>query len=284
MKYEDNPKSIKYHVKKYLLNNKDFLANKKVVDCPAGNGVTSRILKEIGAEPIPFDLFPEYFEIEGLKCERANVMDRLPLENHHADAVICQEGIEHFSDQIKPLQEFNRVLKKEGTLLITTPNYSNLRSRLSYMLAESERFLSMMPPNEMDSIWMSKQDVSKEVYYGHIFLIGFQKLRVLGKLSGFKIRKVHFTRAKSTSILLLPLFYPFIVLFNVLAFRKSLKKTPPELREEKRKIYKEQLSLNLSIKNLIASHIVIEFEKEMDYDKVGESLMSRDQDFSQNAT
>ena len=65
MKYEDNPKSIKFHVKKYLLTNADFYKNKNVIDFPAGNGITTRILSEIGAHPVPLDLFPEYFEIEG---------------------------------------------------------------------------------------------------------------------------------------------------------------------------------------------------------------------------
>ncbi|HSH66162.1 MAG TPA: class I SAM-dependent methyltransferase, partial [Bacteroidia bacterium] len=162
MKYEDNPRSIKFHVKKYLLTNRRFFEGKKVVDFPAGNGVTSRILKDIGAVPIPLDLFPEYFEVEGLSCERANIREGLPLEGSSVDALICQEGIEHFSDQFGAMKEFSRVLKINGTLLITTTNYSNIRARLSYFLSESERFNSTMPPNELDSIWMSKQEITNE--------------------------------------------------------------------------------------------------------------------------
>jgi len=206
MQYEDNPSSIKYYVKRYLLNNKAVFKGKQVIDFPAGNGITSRILKEIGAHPVPMDLFPEYFEIEGLTCIRANIRHKLPVENHFADALICQEGIEHFSDQFEAFREMNRVLKTHGTLLITTPNYSNLRSKLSYLTTECERFNSIMPPNELDSIWMTKQDVTDELYFGHIFLIGVQKLRVLAKLAGFSIKKIHFTRVKTTSLLLLPFF------------------------------------------------------------------------------
>lgn len=211
MKYEDNPSSIKYYVKKYLIANKDFYKDKKVIDFPAGEGITSRILKETGATPIPLDLFPEFFKTEGLKCERANIRDGLPVGNESADVLICQEGIEHFSDQYESLREFNRVLKPDGLLLITTPNYSNLRARMSYLLSESERFNSIMPPNELDSIWMSQQDITDEIYFGHIFLIGIQKLRVLAKLSGFKIKRYHPTRIKSTSFCFflssIPLFF-----------------------------------------------------------------------------
>src|ERR1035437_3306141 len=202
--YENNPKSIKYHIKKYLIKNHVRIENKTVVDLPAGNGVTSKIIKDLGGIPIAFDLFPEYFKVEGIKCERANVLDKIPLENNVVDFVLCQEGIEHFSDQYKAFKEFNRILKTNGLLIITTPNYSNLRARLSYFLSESERFNSILPPNEIDSVWMSNKAVSNEIYFGHVFLIGIQKLRVLAKLSGFKIKHVQFTRLKTTSLFILP--------------------------------------------------------------------------------
>ncbi|HOB27769.1 MAG TPA: hypothetical protein PKJ07_06475 [Bacteroidales bacterium] len=91
MEYENNPKSIKYHVKKYLISNKDYYKGKEVLDFPAGNGITSRILKEIGANPIPMDLFPEYFEIQGIACQRVNIKDGLPLNDKSVDAIICQK-------------------------------------------------------------------------------------------------------------------------------------------------------------------------------------------------
>lgn len=214
MDHENNPRSIKYYVKRYLYQKTAIFKDKKVINFPAGNGITTRILKEIGSQPLAFDLFPEHFSIDGLECKRANINEGLPIGDREADALICQEGIEHFSDQIGSLKEFNRVLKPGGLLLITTPNYSNLQSKLSYLLTESERFNSIMAPNELDSIWMSEQSITDEIYFGHIFLIGIQKLRVLAKLSGFRINKCYFTRAKRTSLLLVPLFFPFIVISN----------------------------------------------------------------------
>lgn len=279
MKYEDNPKSIKYYVKKYLLSNKDFYKGKKVIDFPAGNGITSNILREAGAQPIPMDLFPEYFVIEGLKCERANIRKGLPCENNYADALICQEGIEHFSDQFEAMKEFNRVLKKNGLLLITTPNYSSLRAKMSYLLSESERFNSIMPPNELDSIWMSKQEITDEVYFGHIFLIGIQKLRVLARLSGFSIKKFHFTQIKSTSLLLLPIFYPFILISNSITFLKNMKKNKDYDNETKKKVYGEIFRLSINPKILVGGHLMIEFIKDKEYSEVGAGLRSKHRQF-----
>ena len=65
MIYEENPRSIKYHVKKYLIKNKSRFSKKTIIDFPAGNGVTTKNLLSIGSKPLPFDLFPKYFNVEG---------------------------------------------------------------------------------------------------------------------------------------------------------------------------------------------------------------------------
>ena len=279
MNHEDNPKSIKFYVKRFLIENKDRFAGKKVVDFPAGNGISSRILEEIGATPIPFDLFPEYFTIEGLTCARANISIGIPLADNTADGIICQEGIEHFADQFGAFKEFSRITKKGGTLLITTPNYSNLRAKLSYLLSESERFNSIMPPNELDSIWMSKHEVTDEIYFGHIFLIGIQKLRVFGRLSGFKIKKVHFTRAKSTSVILLPFLYPFIYLSNWFTYRKNIKRNKNYPEKMVKEVYHEIFKLSTNVKILIGGDLMVEFEKEKELKEVNKSLKSQHKEF-----
>ncbi|GAB4130407.1 MAG: hypothetical protein OHK0045_07440 [Raineya sp.] len=279
MKAEDNPKSIKYHVKKYLQANQARLKEKVVIDLPAGNGITSKQLLDLGAVPYPFDLFPEYFQFPEMHCQRADIMQGINLDDKFADFVICQEGIEHFSDQYKAFKEFNRVLKKGGSLILTTPNYSNIRSKMSYFLAETERFNDMMPPNEFDSVWLARPEISQEIYFGHIFLLGIQKLRVLAKLCGFKIKHIQFTRAKSTSLLLLPIFYPFIWLSNWIAYQKNLRKNKNYPKETLKESYQEIFRLNINWKILIDGHLFVEFEKEKDLQEVVQHLQSVHKDF-----
>ena len=279
MNFEENPSSIKYYVKNYILKNKERFTNKTFIDFPTGNGITSRLLKEIGATPLPFDLFPEYFKIDGLKCERANIAEGIPVENSSADYVICQEGIEHFSDQLGAFKEFNRVTRKGGGLLMTTPNYSNLRAKMSYFLSESERFNSIIAPNELDSVWMSEQNITNEVYYGHIFLIGILKLRCFGKLSGFKIKHIEPTKVKSTSVIFLILFYPFILISNWITYKKSLKNDNNFKDSIKKEVYKEIFQLSISPKMLVQSHIFVEFEKEKELNEIAKDLKSDHTEF-----
>lgn len=279
MKYEDNPKSIKFYVKRHILNSREAFKNKTVVDFPAGNGVSTRILKDVGANPIPIDLFPEYFELSDVECIRANIRTGLPLESNSADYLLCQEGIEHFTDQFYALKEFNRVLKVNGTMMITTPNYSNLRAKMSYFLSESERFNTIMPPNELDSVWMSDKSITDEIYFGHIFLIGIQKLRVLANLTGFEIHKIHFTRLKTTSLFLLPFWYPFILISNYITYKKNLRKNRDFSDAVKNKVYREIFRLSINPKILIDGHLMVEFTKVIDAQDVSQNLKSKHKKF-----
>ena len=202
----NNPKSIKFYIKEFIEKNKSKVTGKTIIDIPAGNGATTEILLNSGAKVEPYDLFPEYFMLDSIECKRADITQGIPTKNQHADILICQEGIEHLSDQLAAFKEFNRVLKENGQLLITTPSHSNLAAKLNHMLFESE-ISKKMPPNEVDDIWMSNNNITKALYHGHIFLIGLQKIRTLGRLSGFKINQIRYTRASKGSLILFPLFH-----------------------------------------------------------------------------
>ncbi|MEI7492152.1 MAG: class I SAM-dependent methyltransferase [Bacteroidota bacterium] len=257
-----NPKSQKFYVRRYLEGIRDELRGKKVIDIPAGNGATSEILMEAGAEVEPFDLFPEYFMLKGLECKRADITDHIPVPDEHADWVACQEGIEHFSDQLRTFKEINRVLKPGGRLLLTTPSYSNLSAKLSYLLFESETH-KQMPPNEIDDIWMADSSLSKELYHGHIFMIGLQKLRVLARLSGFRIAEIRYMRMSKGSLALFPFFYPLIWISSWMRYFRNMKQHAGIPYSAIKEVYREQLRINLDPKNLLNKHTFIIFEKEM---------------------
>lgn len=108
----NNVKSPKFHVRRFLEGTRAAIRGKVAIDVPAGNGATSEILLALGANVEAFDLFPQYFMLKSIECKRADVMTGIPVADRHADWVICQEGIEHFSDQLKVFKEFNRILKK----------------------------------------------------------------------------------------------------------------------------------------------------------------------------
>ncbi len=254
------PSDIKYYVKQWIQEHSEQLAGKHCIDLPAGEGVSCELLKQAGANVSAYDLFPEFFQCQDMSCQQADLSQTLPIDGETADYVLCQEGIEHIPDQLFLLKEFNRILKPGGRLLLTTPNYSNLLSRTSYLLGESETF-KQMAPNELDSIWHnSTQQEQLSIYYGHIFLIGFQKLRLLSKIAGFRIKTIIPTRCCRTALALFPLQYPFIVLSQLNSYirmRRRHKQTPDNIKH----VYRELLRYAIDPKILLCKHLFIEFEK-----------------------
>ena len=269
----NNPKSPKFGVKRFLFSIKEELQGKIVIDIPAGNGVTTEILLALGCKVEPYDLFPEYFLVKGIECKNVDINEGLPLANNYADFIICQEGIEHFNNQLKMFTEFSRVLKVGGKLIITTPSISNLSAKLSYSLFETEYYHKLMPPNEIDSVWFGDK-TNKKIYYGHIFLIGIQKMRALGRISGFRLSKINFMRINKLALFLFPFQYPLIFLSSYYAYFKAMRKNKLIDYKAKMGVYKEQLQLNLSPKVMLDRHTFVVFEKEFEFENVYDHLLS----------
>lgn len=261
---------IKYFVERYF-RARDDMCGKRVADLPAGKGYISRVLHEVGAEVSAYDLFPEFFEVEGLKCREADLTEQLPIADGTFDIVLCQEGIEHLPDQLAALREFHRILAPGGTLIVTTPNISHLRARVSYLFTESELW-KRMPPNELDAVWHAG---SGKTYFGHIFLINMQKLRILAVAAGFRLTKVHTVKA-SVSALLLAFLYPLIALVNWRAYRRNLRKDDGLDVADKRRVYGEIVRLNLNPTILFGRHLFVEFEKGNDDGEVELYVNRRD--------
>lgn len=190
----------------------------------------TNVLLQNNARVEPYGLFPEFHELEGPPCRKADLNETLPVQDHHADIILCQEGIEHLPSQLQALREFNRILKLGGMLILTTPNNSHLRARWSHFLVENELY-NRMPINEIDSIWFS-DGKNREMYFGHISLIGMQKLKILAKLSGFRIVKIHPVKISWSSVYL-GVFLPLILLANIYACFSSLGKTGISIRDGK---------------------------------------------------
>lgn len=254
-------KDIKFFVKAFIEDNQSELAGKRVIDIPAGSGYSSEILYRAGAMVEAFDLFPEFFKFQEIECRKADLASRLPIESGYADVVLFQEGIEHLSDQLHSLREINRILKPSGKLLLTTPNYSSLRAKISYLLNEAESY-KLMPPNPIESVWFSTEEAAiSRLYFGHVHMIGIQRLKLLASLSGLRLVKIHHTRVNRTSLFLLLIFYPLILLSAYRAYRRALRKNGNVPLNVRKEIFGESFKNQVNPKILIDAHLFVEFEK-----------------------
>ena len=196
----------------------------------------------------------------------------LPLEDASLDGVICQEGIEHVPDQLRVLREFNRVLRPDGTLWLTTPSFSHLRARLARFLVGSD-YWKRLAPSEVDSIWFSDGD-DRKLYFGHLFLMEASQLETLAALSGFRVEQRLRTDLGNTSVVLALLLYPFLALATLasyLVYRGEESDVDPEAR---RAVLWQRVKLNLSLKTLCCKHLFWVLRKERELDEVHAHLRS----------
>jgi len=263
--YDFPMKGIHRHVSEYIRSLPD-LSGKVVLDIPCGDGRASYEFLKKNAEVKSFDLFPDFIVLDDAKAEYADLADPLPLAEESVDYIICQEGIEHVPNQLKVLEEFNRVLKKGGVLLITTPNYSNLRSRMANFFLESD-YWKRMPPTEIDSIWFAENESSK-LYFGHLFLLGVQRFKSLLTFAGFSPSLEIKTDTSNTSFLLGLLLYPLLVVVTLLSNMIYRGENGHIELSQRRDILWERVKLNLSPKTLFNKHIFWVLHKEFSRDEV----------------
>ncbi len=240
------------HVARYIDSLPD-LTGTVVVDIPCGDGRASEAFAVKGAAIRAFDLYPEFNKAEGVTAEYADMGEPLPLDDESVDYLICLEGIEHVPDKISLLREFNRVLKKNGVLIITLPSVSNARARVSMLLVESELW-RRTAPTELDSVWFSETS-SDRLYFGHLFLVTVQHLMTLCTVTGFRVEKRIHTRVSGASVILGALLYPLLIIGSLLSYflyRKKLIHVDPVIRNP---ILWERVKLNLSPTVIFSKHI-----------------------------
>ena len=102
--------------------------DKIVLDIGCGSGMLASFFESHKAY-VGLDLNRrESFQI--LKAEKHGYAQadalKLPISDNAIDVAICMDSFEHFPDQIAATREIKRVLKPEGFVLLSVPNYANV--------------------------------------------------------------------------------------------------------------------------------------------------------------
>ncbi len=92
-------------------------SNKTALDVGCREGYQSQWLKSKGYQVTSIDIEKNYDQ-----CQLVNVDEGLPFADASFDLIWCSEVIEHLHYPEKAKNEFWRVLKPGGQVIITTPN------------------------------------------------------------------------------------------------------------------------------------------------------------------
>ena len=193
----------------FSLIRKDF--NKVIVDIPSGAGAFILRLRDAGYKNIKAVDIVNILEIEHDDFTVGDMTKTLPLQNDSCDVVVCIDGIEHISKQFDFIKEVNRILKKDGEVILSTPNISSLRSRFKW-LASGHHYKCSSPLDENNPNPLH-----------HIAMISFPEMRYLLHTNGFKLTDIKSNRIKFISWLYI-IFLPFVYVFTWWIYYKTGKR------------------------------------------------------------
>jgi len=183
-------------------------AGAQVLDSPCGAGSLTVALKDRNLSAMGIDLEEEAESLLGNAFRKCDLEKPLPFADGFFDAVFSIEGIEHLENHFNCIRELKRVLKPGGTLVLTTPNITSIRSRVRF-LGSGFFGRDARPLNEAARNGLH-----------HIGLLTFAELRYALVTSGFRIRSLRHTHVKPVSLLYAPL-APWMWLYTRIAFRKE---------------------------------------------------------------
>jgi len=169
---------------------RDIVKNKTVLDIASGEGYGTALLAKSAKKVFGVDIDPNAIEYSTKKyADAGNIefiigsADLIPLPDHSIDIVVSYETIEHLDEslQAKFLLEIKRVLKREGSLVISTPDKTNYSERYGYT---NKFHLKEFTSEEFSSFLKN--------YFGHVipYLQGYEIVSAITENEPKKVNNV----------------------------------------------------------------------------------------------
>jgi ubiquinone/menaquinone biosynthesis C-methylase UbiE len=175
----------------------------KVLDVPAGEGALALRLKNLGFEVFCCDLYTEIFKLPGTEIKRGNLDATLPYDDKFFETVVCVEGLEHIENPANALREFSRILKENGTLIVSVPNIMNIEERLKWLFNGYTSHFKPLSDEALEDI--KREFGGMEEIALHVNPIGYSEVRYLLEKNGFQIKRTYLDKPKKNSWAYFPL-------------------------------------------------------------------------------
>jgi SAM-dependent methyltransferase len=173
---------------------------KRLFEGGCGTGKLSRALAERGFE-VTASTFGAALDLgPGIRClAHIDLNLPLPIADAAFDCAVLQEVIEHLENPAHVVREFSRILRPGGLWVLTTPNASNVRSRVHFLLSGFVKGRRRpanygSPPGD----------------YNNLFIPALPVLHYLLWQYGFRVRALGRSNRKLSTRVLCALLYPFL--------------------------------------------------------------------------
>ncbi len=185
-----------------------------VLDAGCGPGALTRELADLGYQMSGCDFRADDFAASDSEIEvrQADLNESLPYKDDAFDYVVSTEVLEHLQNPFRAIQEFSRVTRPGGTVVLTTPNYTNIEMRLRFLRTGS---LST-PKLHRENIEAFRSGLAE----GHIMPLTWWVLKLAIEGSGLEIKLIEKNKRKRKQAFL----WPLVLLIRLLGRFRSGKK------------------------------------------------------------
>jgi SAM-dependent methyltransferase len=237
---EKNPTLHNPELHRLVIDKIKTLNKGHVLDIPSGPGYLVKELKKLGFTGIASEIDENLHVFNDIDYKKVDMSKTFPFPDKSFNYAVSIEGIEHIENQFNFIREVNRVLKKDGVFILTTPNVNSLESKLEFLLSNFHSLLGKPIPLD-----------TKNIFFEHINPVSFELLYFMFEKNGLNIEKLFTPRFRKGAKFLYYLLYPLIYLFTYKAC--FLKEKEKKRRKANRRLFK----FLISKENLMGSHTIV---------------------------
>ena len=156
----------------------------KVFDLGCGDGDYSAALKKQGFDVVAGDIDKARFRYAGeIPFAYCDITQALPFPDNTFDYVVLMEVVEHLRNPYDVLAELSRIIKNKGSLILSTPNILNLKSRLRFLFEGAYEYFREPPLDQV-------KNPKEKIFNLHLVPYRYQELEYLLSANGFEIADI----------------------------------------------------------------------------------------------
>lgn len=174
-------------IKEYPL----FTKKITVLDVGCGSGDLGGMIKDrFQAEVHGIELNSEAIKNskkQGLIVKKSDIEEKWPYQNGQFDVITATEIIEHVVNPDHFLQEAKRILKKNGHIVLTTPNLAAWFNRIIFLFGYQPFFMEVSTIDKTIGLKFTRKLTANREPVGHIRCFTIRALQDLLELHGYKV-------------------------------------------------------------------------------------------------